>query len=79
MNERNGFGEFIGSALADIVGLAFCMAMLSGAYFIGYSVAPYFGGIDHRDTFGLLAAMNLIWVYEHQKAHHRWGKLLSRD
>ena len=53
--------------------------ILSGAYSIGYAIAPYFGGTEHRDTWGLLAAINLIWVYEHQKAHYRWGKLFNRE
>lgn len=69
----------LGSVVADILGWLFCMAMVAGMYALGSWLAPHFGGEEHRDTFGVLAVIATIWMYEHQVAHYRWSKLLSRD
>lgn len=64
--------------IVQVVGWGFCMAMASGFYAIGYWLAPYFGGVAHRDSFGVLSAIVMIWIYEHRQAHERWEKLKDR-
>lgn len=63
---------------ATVIGWFVCMGMTSGAYVFGYWLAPFFGGQEHRDTFGLLSAIAFIWLYEHRDAHDRWEKLKDR-
>jgi hypothetical protein len=69
---------YIGELIGDVIGWIFCMAMVAGFYALGFWLAPHFGGSEHRDTFGLLAVIATIWMYEHQVAHSRWGKLQER-
>lgn len=54
-----------------IFGWWFCTAMLIAAFLAGVWVAPYFGMTEHKDAMGLLAAIALIWLYEHQRQHKR--------
>jgi hypothetical protein len=78
MEKKDGIPELIGSLLGDILGWAFCMAILAGAYLLGYALAGYFGGASHREAFGLLSAINVIWIYEHRRNDERWTKFLKR-
>ena len=76
---QHGMAHDIGGLIGDLIGWAFCMAMLSGAYFLGFILAQHFGGADHRDSFGILSAITLVWCYEHRLANDRWTKLLNPD
>lgn len=67
--------ESAGELVALVIGWGFCMTMAAGAYFIGSLLAPYFGGAEHRETFGILSAIVFIWLYEHRIADERWGRL----
>ena len=78
MNTDDNWGTRAGHLIGDIIGWAFCMAIVAGFYSFGYWLAPHFGGSEHRDTFGLLAVIATIWMYEHQMAHDRWKKQLNR-
>jgi hypothetical protein len=78
MSKEAGAPEFIGMAIAEVIGWAFCMAMLAGAYLIGFYLADHFGGAEHRDAFGILSALVLIWLYEHRLAEERWSRFLQR-
>jgi hypothetical protein len=66
--------EFV-MVIATVIGWGFCMAMVAGAYALGYWLAPFFGGSEHRDSFGILSAIVMIWIYEHRNAQLRWEKL----
>ena len=79
MSKRDGFAEFIGGAIAEVIGWGFCMAMLAGAYILGYSLAQHFGGGEHRDAFGILSAITFIWLYEHRRADERWRQFLNQQ
>jgi hypothetical protein len=78
MEKRDGTGEAIGHFIGDVIGWIFLMAIAAGAYFLGYAVAGYFGGAEHKDAFGLLSAIVLIWMYEHRLAEERWQRFLQR-
>ena len=68
-------GEFLAEFIALVVGWSICMAMLGGGYALGFWLAPHFGGDQHRDAFGILSAIVIIWTYERRQAHERWGHL----
>jgi hypothetical protein len=72
---RDATNEMVGTVMAGIIGWAFSMAMLAGAFLVGYWVAPYLNGAAHRDAFGILSAMVFVWIYERREAEARWNRL----
>ena len=78
MAKENWVGELIAEVVVSELGWSFCMAMAAGAYFAGFALAQHFGGAEHRDSFGILSAIVLIWIYEHRRAHERWSQLLNQ-
>jgi hypothetical protein len=76
MPKSDKSGSFITDVIAGLIGWGVCMAVLVGAYMLGYFVALYLG-IPNRETIGLLSAVAVVWMYEHQIAHDRWNRALS--
>lgn len=60
MASKDKSAELVGGLIGDAIGWAFCTLMLGGFYSIGYALAHYFGGAEHRDAFGLLSAGALV-------------------
>lgn len=76
---KHEVGEFALNLIVTAIGWVFCMALLGGAYGLGSWLAPHFGGGEHRDAFGILSALTLIWLYEHRRADERWTRLNTRS
>ena len=60
---------------AGAIGWGICMLVVAGSYAVGFWLAPFFGGEDHKDSFGILSALVVIWIYEHQRANERYERL----
>jgi len=75
MSKPSATSEFIVEVFVTGIGWAFCMAMAAGFYWLGSWAAGYFGGAQHRDTFGILAVIVFIWTYEHRRAEERRDRL----
>lgn len=62
--------EFFVKSIAEIfiliIGWFFCLAFLIIAYHIGYWAAPHLGWDGNREILGILSAIALVWLYEHQ-------------
>lgn len=78
MAKRDAVPELIGEVVVTLIGLVICVGILGSVYFMGYGLAHYFGGGEHRQAFGLIAAIAIIWIYEHRIAHDRWQRFLNR-
>lgn len=78
----SSMGESISESVAEFLALAFgwafCLALLVGFYGLGYWLAPYFAGDEHRSSVAILSAIVLIWLYEHRRADARWERLNER-
>lgn len=79
MAKQDKVAELVGGLIGDAIGWFFCMAMLGGFYALGSALAHFFGGAEHRDTFGLLSAGALVWIYEHRRSDERWQRMLDRQ
>lgn len=60
------------------LGPTICMVMVAGFYWLGSSMAGYLEGEQHRDTFGILSVIVIIWFYEHRRAEERLDRLSVR-
>jgi hypothetical protein len=74
MSKRDGLAEQVGQLIGDVLGWAFCTAMLAACYLTGFAVAQYFGETAHRESLGLLSAFAFVWMYEHRRANDRWTR-----
>jgi hypothetical protein len=77
-NMGDSISEFFADSLALAFGWAFCLTLLVGFYGLGYWLAPYFAGDEHRSSVATLSAIVLIWLYEHRRADARWDRLDER-
>jgi hypothetical protein len=77
MAEKNGASDIIADVAAAAIGWVFLMALLSGAFGLGFGAASFFGGSSHAEAMGLLSALSVIWIYEHRLSQERWDKLRS--
>lgn len=72
-------GEAIGEAtaplIAVVIGWAFCMALLAGAFQLGCWIAPYLSTGEHPEAFGIISAVVFIWLYERSYNQSRWDDL----
>lgn len=71
----DGISDTVGDILIVAVGWAFCLTILIGFYGLGYWVAPYVAGEQHRESFAMLSSIVLIWLYEHRRSEARWERL----
>ncbi len=68
-------GEFI----ALFIGYVFCLFLLISSYFVGLWVGPHLiGGDEHKEFFGVLSSVTVIWIYEHRIALERWERLVTK-
>jgi hypothetical protein len=59
-------GEFVREIIVSVIGWLFCVAILSSAFGFGHWAASHLGGEGNPDTFGLLSALAVVWLYEHR-------------
>lgn len=68
----------LADTVATMIGCVFCFVILFGFFGMGLMAADVFLGGDHRGEMGLLAAITLIWIYEHQTSRERSKALNER-
>lgn len=75
---KEWLAETLGDVVVLLIGYFVCLLLLVSSYVVGLWVAPYFRGEAHRETYGLLSALTLIWIYERQIAAERWQRLSTK-
>ena len=71
----NYISEVVGDTIALFIGWLVCISVLAGAFALGRWAAPHFGWDGSRDTFGLLSALTVLWLYEHRNAEGKYDRL----
>lgn len=72
-------GGLVADIVAELIGWIFSFGMLLGAYMGGFWVSTWLAlPPEHRPAISILAALAVIWNYEHRLAHDRWTKYINR-
>jgi hypothetical protein len=58
-----------------VIGWLVCVSFVAGGFGIGRWAAPHLGWDGNPDTFGLLSAITLVWIYEHRNAEEKYNRL----
>jgi hypothetical protein len=66
--------ELASEIFAAAIGWVVCISVLSLGYLAGFFAADFLGFIDPSDL-GILSAIAVVWLYEHRRAHSRWGSM----
>jgi hypothetical protein len=69
-----GVRDFSVEAVVTVIGWAFCLGVLGGAYRIGVWAATYFRE-GNSEMFGLLSALTFVWLYEHRNLEDKYNRL----
>ena len=72
------FSDFLVECVVVLIGWAFCINVLVGAYLLGWWIAPLVGWTGDREILGLLSAITLIWIYEHRHFEEKLNSLYER-
>lgn len=76
MSEKLGpIQNVVADIVAGIYGWFICLTVLFGAFHFGKWAAPHIGWLGNPDVAGLLSAIALVWLYEHQNAQDRHQRL----
>ncbi len=68
-------GEIVSEVIALVVGWLVCITILAVAFGLGVSAAPHLGWEGNPDTFGLLSALTILWMYEHRNMTKKYERL----
>ena len=67
--------KFLREFFVVMIGWAVCLNFLTGAYLLGWWLAPHLGWTGNREILGLLSAITLVWIYEHRHFETKLDKL----
>ena len=71
-------GEYVGSAVAFLLGWVFLTFMLVGPYVLGRLASSYLGWNEEPLVFGMLAAIAFVWIYERMETREKYNRLVNR-
>ena len=66
--------KFLAEVIALIIGWWVCISLLFGGFIFGYWISPHVWD-GSRDTFGLLSAITVLWIYEHRNMEEKYERL----
>jgi hypothetical protein len=72
---KDFIGDFLGEGIALVIGWLVCIGVLIGAYYLGFWLAPHLGWRGNPETFGLLSAVAIVWLYEHRHFEEKLNRL----